>query len=373
MGNSLLFKGLLENQGFQKREEIDSLVQILARSSILPKMDDVNIVASEKEPELFKIIPGRSITIGTIFLKDPTISMLCLRYGIEWQIWYDASGRKSENTFFCDLAALKVTAQFYSMLPPVDRESLGNNHPFIKKLINLNRSEEIDVFKLDQETIETLDSVHSLNYSKKEIDKSWIPFIENLAKPTEILLMSGGDVRLNIDEENLLNVYGCRPFPRPEAFTFASSTATSISNYAYNNAEKARVKLIKKSLNKGLREGALQFSNKLKSKLSTFFNLGNEGEIIFSPSGTDSALQIAAITQVVVKKDITHIVVASDETGSGVSLALSGSHFANNTALLHDVVKGERIEGFRDVDVVNIPLRDGDGELSGPKPKTDDP
>jgi hypothetical protein len=40
-------------------------------------------------------------------------------------------------------------------------------------------------------------------------------------------------------------------------------------------------------------------------------------EIIFSPSGTDSSLQIAAITQIISDKDITHVLVASDETGSG--------------------------------------------------------
>jgi hypothetical protein len=36
-----------------------------------------------------------------------------------------------------------------------------------------------------------------------------------LAKPTEYLLMSGGDLRLNIDEIDLLNKYGCRPFQDP--------------------------------------------------------------------------------------------------------------------------------------------------------------
>ena len=113
----------------------------------------------------------------------------------------------------------------------------------------------------------------------------------------------------------------------------------------------------------GLNKGAVQFSNKLKAKLTAIFNLGKEGEIIFSPSGTDSALQIGAITQVVADRSVTHIVVASDETGSGVSLAVSGSHFANNTALGFTTVKGERIKGFRDCDVVNIPLRNSEGDL----------
>jgi hypothetical protein len=47
--------------------------------------------------------------------------------------------------------------------------------------------------------------------------------------------------------------------------------------------------------------------------------LNDECEIIFSPSGTDSSLQIAAITQIISDKDITHVLVASDETGSGVA------------------------------------------------------
>jgi hypothetical protein len=42
--------------------------------------------------------------------------------------------------------------------------------------------------------------------------------------------MSGGDLRLNIDEIDLLNKYGCRPFPDLMLFTFASSTGTSVSN-----------------------------------------------------------------------------------------------------------------------------------------------
>jgi hypothetical protein len=52
-----------------------------------------------------------------------------------------------------------------------------------------------------------------LNTANKVFKESWKPLVENLAKPTEYLLMSGGDLRLNIDEIDLLNKYGCRPFP----------------------------------------------------------------------------------------------------------------------------------------------------------------
>jgi hypothetical protein len=45
-----------------------------------------------------------------------------------------------------------------------------------------------------------------LNTANKVFKESWKPLVENLAKPTEYLLMSGGDLRLNIDEIDLLNM-----------------------------------------------------------------------------------------------------------------------------------------------------------------------
>jgi hypothetical protein len=72
--------------------------------------------------------------------------------------------------------------------------------------------------------------------------------------------------------------------------------------------------------------------------------LNDECEIIFSPSGTDSSLQIAAITQIISDKDITHVLVASDETGSGVASALKGCHFENTTALNYPVKKGIKLK-----------------------------
>lgn len=37
--------------------------------------------------------------------------------------------------------------------------------------------------------------------------------------PLEQILTSGGDTRLHLDPATMLNGYGCRPFPRPEAYT----------------------------------------------------------------------------------------------------------------------------------------------------------
>ena len=259
----------------------------------------------------------------------------------------------------CDIAALEVTRIFYKLLPKDDKEKLENLDYFLINLIKNEADFNTECF-LKHEGLQVF---HGLKTSDKECKESWKPIIENLAKPTEYLLMAGGDLRLNIDEIELLNKYGCRPFPRPDAFTFASSTASSVSNFAFDKTDKIRSILINNSLKNGFKKTTIEFTELLKDNLRKIFKLNDECEIIFSPSGTDSSLQIAAITQIMSDKEITHILVASDETGSGVASALKGCHFENTTALNYPVKKGDRIEGFRDVDLIKIPFRDENGIL----------
>ncbi|AUP79519.1 hypothetical protein [Flavivirga eckloniae] len=354
---------IIENQynrtSLFEKENVNYLVRVLKRFNTAPKINSINIITSNTEPDLFKIIPNRAIKIGSLFLEKPVLALIYLRYGIEWQLWYKALGADKSNTILCDLAALKVTQIFYDLLPKKDKEKLKNLDYYLIDLIKKN--EDLNTESLSK--YEALRPFHGLNNVNGEFKASWAPILENLAKPTEYLLMSGGDLRLNIDEFELLNKYGCRPFPRPEAFTFASSTATSVSNFAFDKTDKARSLLIQNSLKKGFNETTTEFSVSLKNSLRKILNINDECQIIFSPSGTDSALQIAAITQIVSDKEITHVLVASDETGSGVPAALKGCHFENTTALDHPVKKGDAIEGFRDVDLIKIPLKDENGEL----------
>ena len=58
--------------------------------------------------------------------------------------------------------------------------------------------------------------------------------------PLHDLLRGGGDPRLSIDRASGVNQYGCRPFPCPDTLSFASSTATSISERAYARAGETR-------------------------------------------------------------------------------------------------------------------------------------
>lgn len=359
MTNNILIEDQYRRTSLFEKENVNYLVRVLKRFNTVPKINNINIITSNSKPTIFKIVPNKSIIIGYSLLKEPVLALVYLRYGIEWQLWYKALSSEKKDTVLCDMAALKVARIFYKLLPKDDKEKLK---PLDYFLINLIKNDE----ELAAESFlknEKLTALHGLNSENSEFKPSWKPTIENLAKPTEYLLMDGGDFRLNIDEIALLNKYGCRPFPRPEAFTFASSTATSVSNFAFDKTDKARSILIKNSLKNGFEDTTIQFSELLKNNLKNIFGLSDQCQIIFSPSGTDSALQIAAITQATSTKEITHILVASDETGSGVPSALNGCHFENNTALNYPVKKGERIDGFRDVNVIEITFRDENGDL----------
>ncbi len=359
MTNNILIEDQYKRTSLFEKENVNYLVRVLKRFNTVPKVNNINIITSTSVPDVFKIVPNKSIIIGSLFLNEPVLALVYLRYGIEWQLWYKALSDEKADTALCDIAAFEVTRIFYKLLPKDDREKLKDLDYFLINLIKSNKD-------LNAESLlkyEELRAFHGLNSTNKIFKDSWKPIVKNLAKPTEYLLMSGGDLRLKIDEIDLLNKYGCRPFPRPDAFTFASSTATSVSNFAFDKTDKVRSILIKNSLKNGFKKATIEFSELLKNNLKKIFKLNDECEIIFSPSGTDSSLQIAAITQIISNKDITHILVASDETGSGVPAALKGCNFENTTALNYPVKKGDKIEGFRDVDLIKIPFRDENGQL----------
>jgi hypothetical protein len=182
--------------------------------------------------------------------------------------------------------------------------------------------------------------------------------------PLPYLLASGGDTRLAVDPLTRLNGYGCRPFPRPDAFTFASSTATSISERAYASADAAREALIRAALRQGLDAAVDDRVDALRGELSDVLDLDRlDTDIVFSPSGTDAELQAVFVARALLGTPITSIIVASDETGSGVPNASCGTHFNSLTAQGAAVEKGGAIaELAAGLTSLSIPLRDEHGQ-----------
>jgi hypothetical protein len=188
---------------------------------------------------------------------------------------------------------------------------------------------------------------------------------ETLSTPLERLLTAGGDPRLRIDPIRMLNGFGCRPWPRPEAFTFASSTATSISDRGFAAAAATRQQLIQSICETDLETACDHHAERLRTQIKMLLELGKSGvEIVFSPSGTDSQIHAQYVAQATLARPLVSVIVASDETGSGTANASVGRHFSSGTSQGASVCKGERITGFAEETAsVAIPLRDGSGML----------
>lgn len=359
-----LAESIFREQNVESLEERIQLIRILSRSSTLPKIENILIRSMMSMPDGFFIHPGHSINIGVNLLSNPVAALLCLRYGIEWQIWYHRMPLEQFDVRICDMAACRVTARFYELIPQEDKEAIDKIPTDIAEIILRFKSNGAnDIPVLDAQAFAALGELHNQPYDDQPVNPRYFEVLQELALPTEALFMLGGDLRLKVDPVQLLNKYGCRPFPRPEALTFASSTATSVSNVAFSRTEIKRQFLIASGLDKGLDTTMVKFAAHLKKKLKSALTLPEDSTIILAPSGTDISLQLAGICQSIFPKKIAHILVASDETGSGVPLALNGRHFSDRTALNFQVRKGESIAGFEPADVIPIKLRDPQGRL----------
>lgn len=186
-----------------------------------------------------------------------------------------------------------------------------------------------------------------------------------LSAPLEGLLASGGDTRLSLDPATALNGYGCRPFPRPEAFTFASSTATSVSSRAYAAVAGRRQSLLREAREIGLEPAVEAQTELLRDELKQTLGLADSGcEVVFSPSGTDSQLHALFIARALLGSPLLSVIAAADETGSGAVFAARGRHFNPMTAHGVAVAKGDSIRGLADgVAGAMVPLRDESGAL----------
>ena len=186
----------------------------------------------------------------------------------------------------------------------------------------------------------------------------------DLLGPTEWLMEQGGDARLATDPFTGLNGYGCSHRPRPWAVTFASSTASSSSERGYLGADAARRRMIAASFAGSATEAVTAEAERARQALKVHFQLPPDSAVVLAASGTDSELIALALAAAASERPVTNILLAPEETGSGVPLAASGRHFAVDTARGGSVPKGETVLGFRDDTILMaIAVRRPDGEV----------
>jgi hypothetical protein len=185
-----------------------------------------------------------------------------------------------------------------------------------------------------------------------------------LFAPLDRLLTAGGDPRLAIHPASALNEYGCQPSPCPETLSFSSSTATSISQRAYDRAHTAREALMRSAVSIGIDAAFEERIEEMRDELRTFLGLSPAlADVVFSPSGTDSQLQALFLARALLGPELVTVVVAADQTGSGTVNTARGCHFSAATANGSSVQKGEPIAGLvRALNSVALPLFDEAGQ-----------
>ncbi|OAF18268.1 hypothetical protein [Bradyrhizobium neotropicale] len=179
--------------------------------------------------------------------------------------------------------------------------------------------------------------------------------LRDLFTPLDTLLISGGDVRLALDPHTRLNSYGCALSPSPDVWGFASSTASPISQAAYDRAALAREELVHKSL---FDEVEVAFDSRcedMRDELRGHLQLSPRVEVVFSPSGTDSQLHALFLARAVLGAAPVTIVVGADQTGSGMAHTARGRHFSAMTASGFSVRKDGAIAGLAG-DSIALPI-----------------
>ncbi|WGD55490.1 hypothetical protein QA641_17355 [Bradyrhizobium sp. CB1650] len=179
--------------------------------------------------------------------------------------------------------------------------------------------------------------------------------LRDLFTPLDTLLVSGGDVRMALDLKTRLNTYGCAPSPSPDIWGFASSTASPISQAAYDCAALAREELVHKSLFDEVEVAFDARCEDMRDELRGHLQLSPQVDVVFSPSGTDSQLHALFLARAVLGAPPVTIVVGADQTGSGTAHTARGRHFSALTASGLSVRKDDAIAGLA-ADSIAVPL-----------------
>ena len=358
-------------------ETIDLGEGLLGRifdSHSIPPLTGCRLTLSDSVERPFFLEPGH-IHIGDFRPATKQLSLVLLRYGIEWQIWHRAVSDQRRQSIV-DLAAARTAALFASMLSSGQRESLRRSATVeFRRVLSIFGSDNLEaaLSRIGERDFDCLSRFHKSGRPNYDFGRTERDIVNYLAQPTEHLFTRGGDVRLRLDEKTLLNVYGCQPFPRPAAYTFASSTATSVSDYSYLRSEEQRQRLIGECVSATSLRPIYRLPRESVREFKKLFGLSRSRcELILCPSGTDAQLICAAIISSVFGHPATNIVIASDETGSGTPLAVTGRHFSSITGLDVPTEKEELLDGMVEQGLLNIPIRHNDGSLKTAQQIDDD-
>jgi len=183
---------------------------------------------------------------------------------------------------------------------------------------------------------------------------------ERFEAQLRLLLASGGDERIWPDATTGRNKYGVPVSPAPDEIWFASSTASAITPQAYREAGLILRRLI--TTHRVDRLAIEEWFDTIRNRLLRLFGVPGT-TVILSASGTEAELLAVAVARSLSTRPLTTIVIAPDETGSGVLSAAGGNHFLASTPLAGAVAAGARLSGLETtpIHVQTVEIRDSAG------------
>lgn len=159
----------------------------------------------------------------------------------------------------------------------------------------------------------------------------------------DLLLTSGGDERIWPDPVTRRNRYGVPTLPQPDELWFSSSTASAITPRAHSAARRAFEKLT--GANGGAALDPASWFDDLRARIVGTFGVPGT-DVVLSASGTEAELLALTLAKAILRRPLTNIVIAPDETGSGVMHAAAGTHFADTATFEASVAKGRPLAGW---------------------------
>ncbi|WP_194855656.1 hypothetical protein [Alloalcanivorax venustensis] len=194
-----------------------------------------------------------------------------------------------------------------------------------------------------------------------------------LEAPTDTLIASGGDDRLDVDLENGYNNYGCSSVPGFR-LSYSYSTASSISTAAFSHVSAMHRGLQQSAKADDLRTIYFNKHNEFRRRLLNVLNLPPAVRVVFGPSGTDLELAVLALAGFSRERKVHNIVLGVDEVGSGIRYVAQGKYCKSQTVMGTQVKVGEMVPGFleEDISLSEVSVRSDAGNPRTSKEVLDD-
>jgi hypothetical protein len=363
------------------------LVLVFSRPEFPPLSGSITIKTSAALEGPFQVPSADQIILNPKCLDNLPLTAFFVRYALELALWQRTMGEQASLGYFLAISIIGgITAKRYvDGMVTREREACLEALPHACSFIHeaffqdcWKASFQDTALPQERELLLRLFSLVGIEISVPgritaemlveaavTIERS-----EAVTAPVEFLLTVGGDDRLRINEKTGLNSYGCSPRPRPWAVTFASTTASSISEYAFAESERLRQKMIQAICDNSFDSFIADEYANMRKEILHALELEDlkDVELAFTSSGTDAELLALFLAMSGGPEVITNVMIGPEETGSGVLLAASGRHFMQTTPLGGDVERELAVEGIptERVRLVEVPLRHNDGAFLEP-------